>query len=188
MKPMMRKTAAVKWILVVSMMFLATGCVKNEPKPAETVACTLPSGNLVQKAFDTAYDTLSNEECRYRFDEVMQALLSVCEGTPEQKNKERFSDLLVWAKNQGIISTVQAKEFYSTYFSSKFVSLPDDYQTCSYADDHDRIISDCRNELEKKEQGLVKVANDRETFARASAEFKQIDLILEAACTACKNE
>lgn len=188
MKSMMQKTAPARWLLIVLAILFTTGCIKEKPSPVEAAPCVLPSGNLVEEAFDTAYETLSRKNCCYRFDEVMQALLSVCEGAPEKKNKERFSDLLVWAKDRGIISTVQAKELYTTYFSSKFISLPDDYQTCSYADRYDRIMAQCRDELEKKEQGLVKVCNDRPGFAVASSQFRQIDLILEAACTACRNE
>ena len=188
MKALKGKTLIINIVLILMLMIMVTvtGCRKR-PVPVQP-ACNLPSGYIVDQAFDTAYDTLSKQGCRYRFDEVMEALLEVCEGAPQMKNKELFSNLLVWAKDQGIISTVQAKNYYNTYFSSIFISLPDDYQTCSYADKYEKVIADCKAELEKKEQGLVKVCSDSETFAKATNDLNQFDLIFLAACKACNEE
>lgn len=172
------------FILAVSV--IAAGCVRPTPKPVTD--CPLPSGNLVDKAFETAKTTLSNPDCRYKFDAVFQSLLSICEGDPDIKNKEKFSGLLMWAKDEGIISRKQASELYTTYFSHRFVSLPGDYQTCSHCQRLKTILDECRDELKKKEQGLLKVCADKTTFANASQDLHNIEVILEATCSACKDE
>ena len=185
----MKKNATLVFILIVFILAvsaMAVGCVKSNPKPV--TECPLPSGNLVGAAFETARTTLSNPDCRYKFDAVFQSLLSTCEGDPGVKNKEKFSELLVWAKDEGIISRKQASELYTSYFSHRFVSLPGDYQTCSHCPRLKPILDECRDELKKKEQGLLKAASDKATFAKASDDLNNIEVILEATCSACKEE
>ncbi len=192
---MITKSTSIKkytiFMVFFAIMFfamIATGCSHSKPVPVAQPSCPLPAGNFVDHAFDTARTTLSNPGCKYKFDQVMQALLGVCEGSPGMENKKLFSDFLVWAKDHGIISTVQAKEFYNQYFTSTFVSLSDDYQTCSLCLKINEILSDCDKELEKKKQGLIKICGDKITYTKASNDLKQISLILEATCKACDAE
>ncbi len=173
---------------IMTLALVPTGCSHSKPVPVTQPSCPLPSGNFVDQAFDTARSTLSYNECKYQFDQVMDALLEVCEGTPSINNKKLFSDFLVWAKNQGIISTVQAKKIYTRYFTATFVSLSGDFQTCSLCPRIHKILSDCDQELEKKKSGLLKICGDKKTYAKASNDLKQISLILEATCKACEAE
>ena len=176
-----------KMIVLVGMISLmAIGCVPKEPKPVEV--CIIPSGYNIAEAFQTARNTLSNYECRYKFDVVFDALLGVCEGDPSIKNKELFSDFLLWVKDQGIISNMQAKEYYNRYFSTRFTSLPQDYQTCSYCREIRSIMSKCLDELKDKERGLLKVCNDKASFTKASEDLQKMELIFEATCSACSAE
>jgi len=162
--------------------FMFTACVPQKPEPTP---CPIPSGNLVDEAFQTARTTLSQPACRYQFDAVFSALLEVCTGSPSMQHRERFSELLVWSKNEGIISTIQAKELYNRYFTDRFVSLPDDYKTCSYCPQLKRLMSACQDELRDKELGLLRVCGDKATYAKASGDLQKMDLILEATCSAC---
>jgi len=186
---MKKNTHRLTLRLIISLLAasaLVAGCVQPKPKPV--TSCPLPSGHLVDKGFETARATLSNPECRYQFDAVFHSLLSICEGDPDMGHKEKFSNLLMWAKGQGIISKKQAAELYTTYFSARFVSLPGDYQTCSHCPRLKTIMSRCRDELKKKARGLIKVCSDKETYGKASQDLQYIEVILEATCSACQDQ
>lgn len=177
------------FILAMALSVTAAGCVTEKPvSPARVDNCPLPSGNLIDRAFETAKSTLSNTDCRYRFDEVIASLLNVCKGSPEMKNKELFSNFLEWTEKEGIISSIQAKQYYTRYFSQRFVSLPGDYQTCSYCSHFKTILGQCKNELRDKELGLLKVCGDKATYANAYSDLQKIELIFEATCSACEAE
>ncbi|OQY11949.1 MAG: hypothetical protein B6I31_03990 [Desulfobacteraceae bacterium 4572_19] len=176
----------VKIIMIVTVAFIITvGCAPKEPTPAVANTCPIPTGFLVDEAFATAKSTLSNPECRYKFETIFSALLNTCSGAPELRNKELFSQLLVWSKNEGIISKIQAKEYYTKYFSSRFISLPGDYSTCSHCPRLRSIMAECKSELQAKELGLLKACNDKLTYNKAFGDLDKIELILEATCSAC---
>ncbi len=185
---MKAKTKAILRLAVISIaiFIMLVGCA-NGKKP-EPPTCPLPSGNLVDDAFRQARSTLEHPTCQYQFDATFATLLTIAEGDPKPENNKAFSDLLVWAKNEGIISTLQAEDYYNRYFTHIFVSLPDDYKTCNYCPRLKTIMSDCRDELRQKEQGLMKVCNNRTSYAKASGDFQTIELILEATCSACAEE
>jgi len=178
-----------KLIFITAAISISTvGCTTSNTPIASADICPIPSGHLVDQAFATAKSTLSNTECRDTFDAVFASLLDISEGTPDIKNKEMFSELLGWAKDHGIISTVQAKERYTKYFASRFVSLPDTYQTCSHCPRVDSIIGQCKSELQAKDKGLLKVSSDKATYAKANDDLQNIELILLATCSACESE
>ncbi|CAG35950.1 hypothetical protein [Desulfotalea psychrophila] len=177
------------FVVAATMATITTGCASTThtnsvPEPV----CQLPSGYLLDPAFATARQTLANRECSYQFETIFKTLLDISEGDPTEANKEKFSKLLVWAKSQGIISKIQAKEYYTRYFSHRFISLPDDYQTCSYCSNLKSLRGDWQAELADKERGLVGAANDKVTYAKASDDLTKLDLIMEAACDACQAE
>ncbi len=182
---MKTKTKAILRLALISIAItlMMMGCA-NGKKP-EPPTCPLPSGNLVDEAFEQAKSTLEHPSCQYQFDATFATLLTIAEGDPDPANNEKFSNLLVWAKNEGIISTTQAEDYYNRYFTHIFVSIPDDYTICDNFPRLKTIMSDCRDGLRQKEQGLIKVCKDRATFANASNDFQALDLILEAACNAC---
>jgi len=175
------------FIMVVSFIAMGLGCVEKKVSPVVDT-CPIPSGHLIDNAFETAKSTLSNPECRYKFETVFTALLNICEGAPDMKNKELFSGFFVWAKDQGIISKMQAKKYYTRYFSNRFVSLPGDYQTCSHCPRIKTVFAECWDEIENKEQGLLKICGDKATYAKAYDDLQKIELILEATCSACSAE
>ncbi|MCP4695197.1 MAG: hypothetical protein GY859_44625 [Desulfobacterales bacterium] len=184
---MKTKTKSILKLAVTAMaiFIMLMGCAH---KKAEAPTCPLPSGKLVDNAFNQARNTLEHPVCRYQFDAVFSTLLTIAEGDPKPENNQKFSDLLVWAKDEGIISTIQAQNYYNRYFTHIFISLPDDYKTCNYCPRLKTIMSDCRDELRNKEQGLLKVCKDRGSYAKASGDFQTIELILEATCSACAEE
>lgn len=179
-------------VISLAVAVICVGCVsskKTNPTPVPVVeSCPLPSGYIVEQAFQTARSTLSNPACRYKFDAVLASLLHVCEGAPEMKNKELFHAFFEWAKDEGIISLVQAKKHYTRYFSNRFISLPDNYQICSHCSRLKPMMKNCRDELKRKEQGLLKVCGDKATYAKASGDLDKVALILEATCRSCAAE
>lgn len=174
-------------LCLAAMMFMQLACVTAEQKPTPA-PCAIPSGHLVDEAFQTARSTLGQPDCRYQFDAVFTALVKICEGAPDMEHKQSFSEFLVWSKNEGIISTIQAKERYNRYFSDRFVSMPDEYNTCSYCPQLKNILSACKDELRDKQTGLLRVCGDKATYAKASGDLQKIELILEATCAACAAE
>ncbi len=182
-------TTLFKLIFIATAISISTvGCTTNNTPIASADICPLPTGHLVGQAFSTAKSTLIKTECQDTFDAVFDSLLDISAGAPDTKNKEMFSDLLGWAKDHGIISTLQAKERYTKYFASRFVSLPDTYQTCSHCPRIDSIIGQCKNELQAKDKGLLKVSSDKATYAKANDDLLNIELILLATCSACAAE
>lgn len=169
---------------------MLSGCnAKNAPITAaaepETPECAVPASKLTEEAFREARQTLADPECAYQFDAIWNSLLQIAAGDPDPVNKERFSNLAGWARSQGIISTVQAKEYYTRYFHHNFVTLPDSYRTCSYCPQLDTLKADLNDELRQKELGLNKVSKDNSGITRARSDYKAIDLILTATCEAC---
>ncbi len=47
------------------------------------------------------------------------------------------------------------------------------------------LLSDLEVELADKELGLMKVSGDRDAYYRADRLFQELELVLEATCTAC---
>ncbi len=169
---------------------LTTGCVEKSARISPSSApltpeCSLPASKLASEAFREARKTLSNQECRYQFEPIFNSLLQISSGDPDPVNKDRFSDLVGWARNDGIISTVQAKEMFTRYFHHNYVSLPDDYQACAYCTQLNRIKADLRDELRQKELGLGKVAMDKAGITKARTDYKSIEIVLSATCRAC---
>ena len=80
----------------------------------------------------------------------------------------------------------QAQDQYNRYFNVKFVSLKSDYNSCSQAcPNRASLMADMTQELSDKEQGLLKISADTQSYYRASQLFKESELVLEATCTAC---
>lgn len=177
--------------LLAGIAIAAVGCTGHTaapPQPIAAPACTLPSGHLAAPAFDTAYQTLGQQECKYAFDDILTSLLDITQGDPGEANKKRFSDLLVWSSQHNIISPQKSKELYTRYFSPRFVSLPDEEKTYLYCHNSREILNNCESELRDKKIGLLQIAKDKEAYQQVSNELPQIALILEATCTACAEE
>jgi hypothetical protein len=144
----------------------------------------LQTRNL-ETAFEQAKTRLG-EGCAAHFDTYFDALLKTAEGDPKPGNKRSFSEFLVWAADEGILSRQQARDYYNRYFNVKFVSLAGDYNNCSHTcPRRDRVMLDMERELTDKERGLMKVSQDNQAYYRSDELYREVELVLEATCTAC---
>ncbi len=164
---------------------LLNACNSNPPK---ATACSLPEGpNLDQAIAKARFDLETG--CEHQFDAYFQRLLSIAEGDPKKENKSVFSDFLIWANNQGLLSKRQARETYTRYFGVKYVSLISDYSVCAQTCPRQQtVMRDMNRELQDKERGLLKVSADRLQYYRANRLYQEAELVLEATCEACGTE
>lgn len=171
-------------VLLLSMAALS-GC---NPIGQRADICPMPVGHNLDSAFTQVRESLSTKrpQCAPYFDAYLAHLLTIAEGDPSSDNKRRFSEFLVWASAEGIISKRQAQNMYNRYFNVKFVSLKGDYNNCSQAcPKRATVMADMAQELSDKELGLLKVSADTQSFYRADRLLKETELVLEATCTAC---
>ncbi len=149
-----------------------------------------PCGGPVTKNLATAVVQVEHEldsGCSAHFERYFDDLLSIAEGDPKPENKRVFSDHLLWATDRGILSQRQAKEYYNRYFNVKFVSLESDYNNCSHTcPRRDRVMRSMERELSDKERGLLKISLDNSGYYRADELYQEVELVLEATCTACE--
>jgi hypothetical protein len=158
---------------------MLASCASNAPQ------CTgLQSRNL-DTAVDAAQTALING-CHAHFDRYYDELLSIAEGDPKAENKRAFSEFLVWSSDKGLLSKRQAQDYYNRYFNVKFMSLRGDYNNCSQTCPNKRkVLFDMERELSDKERGLMRVSLDNEGYYRADQLYQEMELVLEATCTAC---
>ena len=143
------------------------------------------TGSLEQAAFE-AEDRIA-AGCAYEFDAYFGDMLAIAEANPSAENRAVFSDFLVRQHEAGTISKRRARALYNRYFGVKFVSLQGDYNTCSQTCPvRDSVLSDMRTELQHKERGLLRAAEDSQSFYRADTLMKEAELVLEATCRACE--
>ena len=164
---------------VVAAGALLTSCATTPPP------CHSPSTRNLTAAIDEVQTELLNG-CEAQFDRYYDELLTIAEGDPKPENKRAFSEFLVWSKDQGLLSRRQAERYYNTYFNVKFVALEGDYNNCSHScPRRDVVYRDMERELNAKERGLLKVSLDNEGYYRANELYQELELVLEATCTAC---
>ena len=159
---------------------LLTSCASNPPD-----CVGLQSRNL-DSAVDAAQTALING-CHAHFDRYYDDLLSIAEGDPRPENKRAFSEFLVWSADEGILSQRQAKEYYNRFFNVKFMTLASDYNNCSHTcPRRDRVMRSMERELSDKERGLLKISLDNSGYYRADELYQEVELVLEATCSACE--
>jgi len=167
--------------LMLAMTALALSACATSPPPC---------GSPTTKDLATAIVRVEHEldsGCSAHFDRFYDDLLSIAEGDPKPENKRIFSDHLLWATDRGILSQRQAKEYYNRYFNVKFVSLESDYNNCSHTcPRRDRVMRTMERELSDKERGLLRVSLDNAAYYRADELYQEVELVLEATCTACE--
>lgn len=148
-----------------------------------------PCGGPTSKNLDAAIDDVKyslQNGCEAHFDRFHDDLLRIAEGDPKPENKRIFSDFLVWTSDAGLLSQRQAKDYYNRYFNVKFMSLQGDYNNCSHTcPQRERVMLDMERELGDKERGLLKVSLDNDGYYRADELYQEVELVLEATCTAC---
>lgn len=168
-------------ILILPLAALALSGCATTPEPM----CQLPEGNNLRVAVETTKAQLA-DGCVALFDAYFARLLEIAEGDPQPRNKQHFSEFLEWTTDSGLLSRRQAQSYYNRYFNVKFVSLAGDYNNCSYTCPRQgELLSRMEEELSDKEQGLLRVALDRDSYYRADQLLKETELVLAATCTAC---
>jgi hypothetical protein len=151
--------------------------------PAPT--CDAPQNRNLSAAVDNVKASLSNG-CHAQFDRYYDELLKTAEGDPKPENKRVFSEFLLWSADEGLLSRRQAEDYYNRYFNVKFMSLRSDYNNCSHTCPNKRkVLLDMERELSDKERGLLKVSLDSDGYYRADELYQEVELVLEATCTAC---
>ena len=164
---------------LVSTAFVLASCVTTPPP------CNSPQTRNLDVAVNYVQDALTNG-CEAHFDRYFDDLLTIAEGDPKPENKRTFSEFLVWSNEAGLLSRRQAQRYYNRYFNVKFMALEGDYNNCSHTCPRkDRVYRDMERELDDKERGLLKVSLDREGYYRADQLYQEVELVLEATCTAC---
>ena len=165
-------------ILILATSFLAA-CASNAP------TCVGPQSKNLTTAIDEAQTSLVNG-CHAHFDRYYDDLLGIAEGDPKPENKRAFSEFLVWSSDEGLLSTRQAQDYYNRYFNVKFMSMKGEYNNCSHTcPNKQKVLFDMERELSDKERGLLKVSLDNEGYYRADQLYQEVELVLEATCTAC---
>jgi hypothetical protein len=166
-------------VTLLSSVLTLASCATSPPP------CNGPHSKSLNMAINEVKQTLSNG-CEANFDLYYDDLLTVAEGDPKPENKRVFSDFLIWASDEGLLSQRQAKNYYNRYFNVKFMALQSEYNNCSHTCPvRDRVMLNMERELSDKERGLLKVSLDNEGYYRADELYQEIDLVLEATCTAC---
>lgn len=166
--------------LLLACVTLALASCASSPPP-----CDGPQTRNLSAAVDHVKGALSRG-CAAHFDRYYDDLLRTAEGDPKPGNKRVFSEFLVWSADAGLLSQRQARDYYNRYFNVKFMTLASDYNNCSHTcPRRDRVLLDMERELSDKERGLLKVSLDNESYYRADELFKEVELVLEATCTAC---
>ncbi len=176
-KQFMKPALSLAALLTIS--FALSSCASTPP------ACHGPQSKRLDEAITVVQASLM-EGCHAHFDRYYDDLLSIAEGDPRPENKRAFSEFLVWSSDQGLLSTRQAQEHYNRYFNIKFMSLKGDYNNCSHTcPNKQKVLFDMERELSEKERGLLRVSLDNDGYYRADQLYKEVELVLEATCTAC---
>ena len=177
-----RKSIVTTTLAAAVMATALTACNSNPPA---ATACSLPEGPDLDRAISaTRFDLETG--CEHQFDQYFQHLLTIAEGDPKKDNKASFSEFLIWANEEGLLSKRQARETYTRYFGVKYVSLVSDYSVCDQTcPRQDEVMREMNRELVDKERGLLKVSADRREYYRANRLFQETELVLEATCEAC---
>ena len=165
--------------LTAACALLLAACASNEP------SCMSPQTRNLDGAIAAVQSNLSSG-CKAHFDRYYNDLLTIAEGDPKPENKRIFSEFLLWSSDQGLLSKRQAEDYYNRYFNVKFMAMKGDYNNCSHTcPNKQRVLHSMEQELSDKERGLLRVSLDNDGYYRADQLFQEVELVLEATCTAC---
>ena len=167
-------------ILIAACSAILASCAATPPP------CLSPQTRNLSHAVEDVKSNLRGGACAAHFDRYYDELLTLGEGDPKTENKRIFSEFLVWASDEGLLSQRQARDYYNRYFNVKFTAMQGDYNNCSHTcPRRARVMLDMQRELSDKERGLLKVSLDSAGYYRADELYQEIELVLEATCTAC---
>lgn len=167
-------------LLIATASVLLASCATTPPP------CVSPQTRNLDHAVEDVKSSLRGGACAAHFDRYYDDLLNIAEGDPKAENKRIFSEFLVWSSDAGLLSQRQASDYYNRYFNVKFTSMQGDYNNCSHTcPRRDRVMLNMERELSDKERGLMRVSLDNDGYYRADELYQEIELVLEATCTAC---
>ncbi len=165
--------------LLFATLTLLSACVSSPP------SCMSPQTRNLGSAI-TAVQSNLKAGCEAHFDRYYDDLLTIAEGDPKPGNKREFSEFLVWAADEGLLSKRQAENYYNRYFNVKFMSMRGDYNNCSHTcPNKQKVLINMERELSDKERGLLRVSLDNDGYYRADQLYQEVELVLEATCSAC---
>ncbi len=169
----------VKALFAVAGLVSIAACASTQP------GCPSPQTRNLDSAIGFVKTSL-NTGCEAHFERYYDDLLTIAEGDPKPDNKRIFSEFLLWSGEQGLLSNRQAQEYYNRFFNVKFMAMKGDYNNCSHTcPNKQRVLFDMERELSDKERGLLKVSQDIDAYYRADRLYQEVELVLEATCTAC---
>jgi hypothetical protein len=167
-------------LLIATCSVLLAACATTPPP------CVSPQTRNLNHAILDVQSNLRDGGCAAHFDRYYDELLTIAEGDPKAENKRVFSEFLVWSSDAGLLSQRQARDYYNRYFNVKFTSMQGDYNNCSHTcPRRDRVMRNMERELSDKERGLMKISLDGDGYYRADKLYQEVELVLEATCTAC---
>ena len=166
---------------LILLIFLWLGCAG----PGKPDNGFFSKGMGLEQAVLCAQADLADPEAHLEFDLYFQKLIEIAQGNPQPENRRIFSQFLMWANHQGILTLRQSKAYYNRYFNITFMSLPDDYSVSASCPDKPGIVSAMTAELRQKEAGLVQACQDKESYYLAYEQYNTLLVILDAACLAC---
>ena len=166
-------------LTAVAALLVIASCASTPP------SCQSPTTRNLDSAV-TAVQSQLAAGCEAHFDRYFDDLLTIAEGDPKAENKRAFSEFLLWSSDEGLLSRRQAEDYYNRYFNVKFMSMRGDYNNCSHTcPNKRRVLIQMEDELSDKERGLLRVSLDSDSYYRADRLYQQLELVLEATCTAC---
>jgi hypothetical protein len=161
--------------------FAGHGCMG----PVKQESGFFRTGMGLEQAVVRAQQDLADPEAHPAFERYFNHLLEIASGDPDPENKRTFSQFLIWANHEGILTRRQSQDYYNRYFNTTFMSLPDEYSVASSCPDKAEIVSAMTAELRQKEAGLVRACQDKEAFYLAHEQYTTLLVVLEATCLAC---
>ena len=175
-----------KKLFLIAILALVTVACGNKQYQS---TCTLPSGVNLEEALTHSRKDLGRLECEQMFDTYYGRLIAIAKRDPDIENRRRFSDFLMWANDEGIIDKIQARYYYNRYFNTTFMSLKDDFNVCSSCSEDAKrdLEAELQKELGQKEDGLLRACQDKQAYYAAADQYNSILLLLDATCTACRN-
>jgi hypothetical protein len=151
-------SSSVRNILLVIFAMTLAACATKPP------ACASPQTRNLDAAVGLVQRSLNNG-CAVHFERFYDDLLTIAEGDPKPENKRIFSEFLVWSADQGL----------------------SDYNNCSHTcPRRDSVMRQMERELSDKERGLMRVSLDNSGYYRSDELYQEVELVLEATCTACE--
>ncbi len=149
--------------------------------------CTLPNQKQLTQALQSARNELSQRSCHYQFDAIHQQLLTIAQQDPGPTYRQSFLDFYQWSVQQGIISSLQGKQLYTSYFTPGFGHLlPNNSNVCAQKASKDSLIQALNADLAHKKLGLNDILQDREAYFQAQRTHNDLTFLLETTLIACE--